>query len=32
MDTIIFDMDDTLYDQAATFRKTCKKMLNVALS
>ncbi|MFD1387519.1 HAD family hydrolase [Oceanobacillus oncorhynchi subsp. oncorhynchi] len=32
MDTIIFDMDDTLYDQAATFRKTCKKMLNVSLS
>lgn len=32
MDTIIFDMDDTLYDQAATFRNTCKKMLNVSLS
>jgi len=31
MDTIIFDMDDTLYDQAATFRATCKKMLNVSL-
>ncbi|WP_152655448.1 HAD family hydrolase [Oceanobacillus sp. CFH 90083] len=32
MDTIIFDMDDTLYDQAAPFRKTCKKMLHASLS
>ncbi|WP_244445060.1 HAD family hydrolase [Oceanobacillus jeddahense] len=32
LDTIIFDMDDTLYDQAATFRETCKKMLNISLS
>lgn len=32
MDTIIFDMDDTLYDQAATFRTTCKKRLNASLS
>ena len=26
MDTIIFDVDDTLYDQAASFKKTCLKM------
>lgn len=31
MDTIIFDMDDTLYDQSTTFRTTCKKMLNASL-
>ncbi|WP_245833141.1 HAD family hydrolase [Oceanobacillus timonensis] len=32
LNTIIFDMDDTLYDQAATFRTTCKKVLNAPLS
>lgn len=32
MDTIIFDVDDTLYDQADSFRKTCRKMLSVSLS
>ncbi|MCT1902858.1 HAD family hydrolase [Oceanobacillus sojae] len=31
MDTIIFDMDDTLYDQSATFKTTCKKVLNISL-
>lgn len=29
MDTIIFDVDDTLYDQAASFKNTCKKMIDV---
>ncbi|WP_249870754.1 HAD family hydrolase [Oceanobacillus saliphilus] len=28
MDTIIFDVDDTLYDQAASFKNTCKKMID----
>ncbi|WP_339226985.1 HAD family hydrolase [Oceanobacillus sp. FSL K6-2867] len=28
MDTIIFDVDDTLYDQAASFKNTCKKMMD----
>ena len=27
MDTIIFDVDDTLYDQSLSFKNTCKKML-----
>ncbi|WP_010649878.1 HAD family hydrolase [Oceanobacillus massiliensis] len=26
MDTIIFDVDDTLYDQALSFKRTCHKM------
>jgi putative hydrolase of the HAD superfamily len=26
MDTIIFDVDDTLYDQALSFKNTCKKI------
>lgn len=26
MDTIIFDVDDTLYDQASSFKRTCLKM------
>ncbi|MDL4840556.1 HAD family hydrolase [Aquibacillus rhizosphaerae] len=32
MDTIIFDVDDTLYDQALTFKKTYKKMFQKPLS
>ncbi|MFC4024398.1 HAD family hydrolase [Oceanobacillus longus] len=27
MDTIIFDVDDTLYDQALSFKRTCTKMI-----
>ena len=29
MDTIIFDVDDTLYDQAVSFKNTCKKMIDI---
>ncbi|AXI10314.1 HAD family hydrolase [Oceanobacillus zhaokaii] len=32
MDTIIFDVDDTLYDQALSFINTCKKVLKVSLT
>ncbi|HLU23003.1 MAG TPA: HAD family hydrolase [Bacillaceae bacterium] len=27
MDTIIFDVDDTLYDQVLSFKRTCERML-----
>ncbi|MFD1849542.1 HAD family hydrolase [Oceanobacillus bengalensis] len=32
METIIFDVDDTLYDQALTFKNTCKKILKESLT
>lgn len=32
MHTIIFDVDDTLYDQALSFHKTCKKILGEQLT
>lgn len=32
MNTYIFDVDDTLYDQAQSFHKTVRKLLQVALS
>ncbi|RKQ29242.1 HAD family hydrolase [Oceanobacillus halophilus] len=28
MNTIIFDVDDTLYDQAMSFKNTCKRMID----
>jgi putative hydrolase of the HAD superfamily len=28
MDTIIFDVDDTLYDQAMSFKNTCRRMFD----
>ncbi|RDW15401.1 HAD family hydrolase [Oceanobacillus chungangensis] len=32
MDTIIFDVDDTLYDQALSFKNTCNKVLKESLT
>lgn len=32
MDTIIFDVDDTLYDQALSFHNTCKKIIKKPLT
>ncbi|WP_117157339.1 HAD family hydrolase [Paraliobacillus quinghaiensis] len=32
MDTIIFDVDDTLYDQALSFHKTFRKMFDIEMT